>query len=200
MLLWQSLATEAAYGPGPGLARDILQKPSQIQSCLPWLLDLQDSLGHMWFHVASLGSELQILHRRHSVAAHSLLRILHCVTSGNLNYCTSVSLDKTLARCLLSRPVLTSPTPVVLQGHLRAFTRTSALHGFFLGHVLSAPRSCHKDPCKGEQPCSPPKTRSGPHPTCKNHTAPINCRFCSPLLFGLINLPKVSHFKNGYNI
>lgn len=161
-------------GLGQAWLETSFKSPPRYGPVCPGWLDLQDSLGHVLFHVASLGSELRILHRRHSVAAHSLLRILHCVTSGNLNYCTSVSLDKTLARCLLSRPVLTSPTPVVLQGHLRAFTRTSTLHGFFLSHVLSVPRSCHKDPCKGEQPCSPPKTRSGPHSTCKNHTAPIN--------------------------
>lgn len=107
------------------------KSPPRYSPACPGSLDLQDSLGHVWFYVASLGSELRILHRRHSVAAHSLLRIFHCVTSGNLNYCTSVSLDKTLARCLLSRPVLTSPTPVVLLGHLRAFTRTSTLHASF---------------------------------------------------------------------
>lgn len=178
--LWQPLTTEAAYRAGTGLAADRSVKSLHRYGlvCLAGC-NLQGSLGQVWFYMSSLGSALHESHGSPASTRHP--HIPHCVTSGNLNYCSSVSPRKIFQSCLLCRPLLTSHPPVGLPSHLRASPRTPAFQGSFLSLILSAPDRCLRDVCKGSSLAGHQKTRSGPSPTCKDHAAPINFAGSNPI-------------------
>lgn len=166
--LWQPLATEASYRAGTDLAGD--RSVENLHRYGP--VCFTGCRVQYVFCVSSLGWALRKSHG-HSVSTHRS-QTPHCVTSGNLNYCSSVSPHKTLPSCLLCRPLQTNPLPKRLESHLRASPRTPASQGSSLSPILSAPDSCLRDICKGGSLGDHQKPEVVHPPTGKDRTAPIN--------------------------